>query len=365
MHATRRSILTLGSALVFASHLFAQVNRPTPQRDVFVVGADTAIGDPLLGFKPTRVEYPHVPMDLSGRRELVRAILMEQGFAHRVLPLGAPGLTMHANGRLTVDGETLKRSLYKNGTCAGAGDRVMVTDISVLADRIEVDVNGGPYLPHRFLRHLSINGAPLAGDGQVGEQPTGTRITLLFEGQTPRLSAAELKALLEPVLDFGLKNAEQAYADTLPEAIKKAIDEHDVMVGMSRRMVLASLGQPESKLRERAADGVTGEVFEEWIYGRSPQSIRFVRFRGDTVVLMKLAALGKPLEVHDHDEVAGYRDPALTREVALGDTKTTKDGEEQPSRAPSLKTPAEQTPSNLSAPRPQDKSSSRSFFSAL
>ena len=74
---------------------------------------------------------------------------------------------------------------------------------------------------------------------------------------------------------------------------------------MNRRMVLASLGQPESKLRERASDGNTGEVFEEWIYGHTPQSIRFVKFRGDRVILMKLAALGKPLEIHDRDELAG------------------------------------------------------------
>ncbi|MGI4758021.1 MAG: hypothetical protein ACRYGF_14360 [Janthinobacterium lividum] len=345
------SVLCIAS---LASPAWSQTSRPTPQRDVFVVGADTAFGDPLLGFTPTRVEYTHAPMDLSGRRELVRALLMEQGFAHRTLPLGAPGLAMHANGRLTVDSETLKRRMYKDGSCAAAGDRVMVTDISVLSDRIYVDVNGGPYLPHRFLRHLSINGAPLAGDGQVGEQPTGTRITLLFEGQTPRLSASELKALLEPLLDFGLKNAEQAYADTLPEPVKKAIEEHEVMVGMSRRMVLASVGQPESKLRERATEGSSGEVFEEWIYGHSPQSTRFVRFRGDRVILLKLAALGKPLEIRDHDELAGYRDPSLTHEIALGDAKPGVDGDQHGAKAPSLKAPADSLPSDPGKGRTSD-----------
>ena len=345
--------VSLLAVLCSATPVRAQGTGPTPQRDVFVVGADTAIGDPLLGFKPTRVEYTHEPMDVSGRRELVRMLLMEQGFAHRALPLGAPGLVLHANGRLTVDGDTLKKRMYKNGESVAAGDRIMVTDISVLADRIYVDVNGGPYLPHRFLRHLSINNMPVAGDGQVGESPTGTRITLLFEGRTPRVSGAELKALLEPLLDFGLKNAEQAYADTLPEPVKRAIDEHEVMVGMSRRMVLASLGQPESKLRERASDGSSGEVFEEWIYGRTPQSMRFVRFRGDRVILMKLAKLGKPLEVHDHDELAGYRDPALTHEISLGDAASKGKGDDDatPAKAPSLRTPGEH-PEDDTAPAP-------------
>ncbi len=327
---------------------------PLPQRDVFVVGPDTSVGDPLLGFKPTRVEYTQQPMDMDGRRELVRMLLMEQGFAHRALPLGAPGLEIHANGRLTVDNDTLKKRMFKDGMSAAAGDRVMVTDIRVLADRIDIDINGGPYLPHRFLRHISVNNMPLAGDGIMGEKPTGTRISLLFEGRTPRVSAAEVKALLEPLLDFGLKNAEQAYADTLPDPIRQAIVEHQVLVGMNRRMVLASLGPPDSKLRERASESTDGEVFEEWIYGKTPQSIRFVRFRADRVVLMKLAALGKPIEVHDRDELAGYRDPTLTREVSLGDAKSgSAEGEAKP-KAPSLKLPSERPPEKaIPAPTPK------------
>lgn len=316
---------------------------PTPQRDVFVVSPDTAIGDPLLGFKPTRVEYTQEPMDTTGRRELFRMLLMEQGFAHRSLPLGAPGLTLHANGKLTVENQELKQRMFKDGMTAAAGDRILVTDVVVLADRINIDINGGPYLPHRFLRHININGIQLAGDGQVGERPTGTRITLLFEGHTPRVSAAEVKALLEPLLDFGIKSGEQAYADTLPDPIRNAISEHEVLVGMNRRMVLASLGPPESKLRERATEGNDGEVFEEWVYGKTPQTIRFVRFRADRVVLLKTAALGKPIDVRDKDELAGYRDPALLREVPLGgDGKArTNDEDAPPRKAPSLRLPDE------------------------
>ncbi len=326
---------------------------PQQTRDVFVVGANTAIGDPLLGFKPTRVELTDEPMDISGRRDLIRNLLMEQGFAHRALPLGAPGLVLHANGRLTVDSETLKQREYKHGQSVAAGDRVMITDIKVMVDRIDIDINGGPYPPHRWLRHIQVNGAVLAGDGIEGEMATGTRITLLFEDLTPRVSAAEVKALLEPLLDFGLKNAEQAFADTLPEPIRKAVNEHEILVGMNRRMVLAALGQPESKLRERVAEDSSGEVFEEWIYGHTPQTIRFVRFRGDRVILMKIAALGKPIEIHDHDEMASYRDPALTHEIDLGDAKpTAEDPEATPLKAPSLHLPGEKPTKDGALPRP-------------
>ncbi len=316
-----------------------QATGPSQQRDVFVVGRETAIGNPLEGFRPTRVDMPVEAMDVSGRRELTRMLLAELCFAHQPLPLGAPGLEMHANGRLTVDGQELQKRLYEKGMSADRGDRVVVTDIAVLRDRIQVDVNGGPYLKHRFLRHISVNDMPISGNGDMTQRATGTRITLLFEGPTPRVTAAELKALLEPLLDFGLKTSEQAYADTLPAPIKKAIDEHNIMVGMNKRMVLASLGQPESKLRERAADSATGEVFEEWVYGHTPQTIRFVRFRGDRVILLKTAALGKSIAVLDKDELAGYRDPSTVHTVALGDSGISDGG-----KGPSLKTAGESLP---------------------
>lgn len=329
--------ILLGTFLVLTGigQVCAQTPGPVPQRDVFVVGRDTAIGNPLEGFRPARVELPATPMDAAGKRELLRMLLAELGFAHQPLPLGAPGLTMHANGRLTTDAADLQKRLYEKGMCADRGDRVMVTDIAVERDRILIDLNGGPYLKHRFLRHISVNNMPLAGDGQMGERATGTRITLLFEGQTPRVSAAELKSLLEPLLDFGVKSGEQAYADTLPAPIKKAIDEHDVLVGMNKRMVLASLGQPETKMRERASEASSGEVFEEWVYGHTPQTIRFVRFRGDRVILLKTAALGKPLDVRDKDQLAGYRDPASMHTIALGDHNSSDE------KGPSLRKPGE------------------------
>ena len=343
-------LLFFAAALtVYGTGAVAQSIGPTPQRDVFVVGRDTAIGNPLEGFHPTRVEIPTEAMDISGRRDLTRMLLAELGWAHQPLPLGAPGLILHANGRLTVDSAELQKRLYEHGMCADRGDRIMVTDITVLKDRIQVDVNGGPYLKHRFLRHISVNDMPLAGDGQMGERPTGTRITLLFEGPTPRLTAAELKSLLEPVLDFGVKTSEQAYSDTLPAPIKKAIEEHEVLVGMNKRMVLAALGQPESKMRERAQDSSTGEVFEEWVYGHTPQTIRFVRFRGDRVILLKTAELGKSIATIDKDQLGEYRDPSTLHTIALGDAPAADSGS-----APSLKSPKERLPDEKGTPRRSD-----------
>ena len=119
----------------------------------------------------------------------------------------------------------------------------MITTVTVKDDRIVLDINGGPYLKHRILRHVDLNGIPLVPDD--GAQVTGFRLTLLFEGGLPEISAPEVKALLDPVIDFGVKSSGEAYADSLPAFLKDAIAQHDVLVGMDRKMVLAAMGAPQ------------------------------------------------------------------------------------------------------------------------
>ena len=55
---------------------------------VFVVGEKTATADIATDFHATRVELSSKPLNELGRRELIRDLEAEQGFAHRPLPLG-------------------------------------------------------------------------------------------------------------------------------------------------------------------------------------------------------------------------------------------------------------------------------------
>ena len=105
-------------------------------------------------------------------------------------------------------------------------------------------------------------------------------------------------------------------------------------------MVLAALGAPESKIREQPSGDVNGGRYEEWIYGHIPQTVRFIRFVGDRVTVVEVAALGKPVEVHDKDEMAGYAAPVPTREIALGDRKPNS-SESSPAPPPTLRTAGE------------------------
>jgi hypothetical protein len=308
---------------------------------VFVVGEKSATADIATDFKPTRVPLPEGKLTERGRRELIRNLEAEQGFAHRALPVSA-GITLQANGALTPGPAEYRKLIYEKGQAAAPGDRVVITSMEIKGDRIVVDFNGGPYAKHRFLRHVSVNDAPVTS-GDLAETATGSRITLVFEGGVPEVSAPEVKALLEPLIDFGVKTSEQAYADTLPPVLKEAIAAHDVLVGMNHRMVLAALGQPESKMREQQSSDPSGGRYEEWIYGHVPQTIRFVRFVGDRVTVVEIAALGKPIEIHDKDEMGGFTPGAPTRDVALGDQQPTG-SEDKPAAPPSLRLPGEAPP---------------------
>jgi hypothetical protein len=307
---------------------------------VFVVGEKTATAGVSTQFTPTNFPLPGGHLSERGQRDLVRNLEAEQGFAHRALPMGA-GLTLEANGALSPDPEKYRKMLYQKGQSSAVGDRVIVTALTFKGDRIIVDLNGGPYAKHRFLSHVSFNDAPVT---QPTAQATGSRVTLVFKGGIPEISAPEVKALLTPVIDFGAKSSAEAYAETLPAPLKDAIALHNVLVGMDQRMVLAALGAPESKVREHEANNSDGAKYEEWIYGHVPQTVRFVRFRGDRVVLVKICALGKPIEIHSLDEMDGYTAPTPTREIALGDKQPDDSGHASP--PPSLRQPGEPVPAN-------------------
>ena len=312
---------------------------------VFVVGEKSATADIATDFTPTNLPLPTDQLSERGRRELVRNLEAEQGFAHRALPMGA-GITLHANGALSPSAADYRKMIYEKGQSAAPGDRVIITAMTIKGDRIIFDLNGGPYAKHRFLSHIQLNDNPVVAS--TGEQPTGARVTLVFSGAVPEISAPEVKALLDPVIDFGVKSSDQAYADTLPPKLKDAIAAHEVLVGMNHRMVLAALGAPESKVREQQSGDPNGARYEEWIYGHVPQTVRFVRFVGDRVTVVEIAALGKPVEIHDKPEIQDSDIPANMREIALGDRKP--DGPEgtaaQPA-PPSLRKPGEaaETPS--------------------
>ena len=305
---------------------------------VFVVGEASATDGIKTDFTPTHVPLSKDKLTERGRRDLIRNLEDEQGFAHLPLPVTA-ALKLDANGPLSPGPAEYRQLLYSKGQAVEMGGRVMITSMEFKGDRIILDLNGGPYVKHRFLRHIQLNDNNVVNQ-TVMDQATGSRITLVFPGYIPDISAPEVKSLLSPLIDFGVKNSAEAYADTLPPLVKNSIQAHQVLVGMNRRMVLAALGEPENKVREHQNDDPNAPVYEDWIYGHVPQTVRFIRFDGDRVTRVEIAALGKPMEIHDKDEMGGYNPPTPTREISLGDRQEDS-GHKAP---PTLRKPGEPIP---------------------
>ncbi len=331
----------MGSRVRLASAIACTLLWRTPQvrSQVFVVGMKTATADVTTEFQPTHVALPQQPLDERGRLDLIRNLEAEQGFAHRELPLGA-GLTLLANGHMTPREDEYKRMLYQKGQSAAPGERVEISALQFKGDRIVVDFNGGPYAKHRFLSHISLNNMPLA---QQGPLATGCRVTLVFEGGVPEVTASEVKALLDPVVDFKAKSSAEAYADTLPPKVREAIEAHEILVGMNRKMVLASMGEPKTKHREHLKAGDDDSaLYEEWIYGDPPRDTQFVRFQHDRVVRLEIAALGKPVEIREKNEAGTERSPTLTaRTIVNGDQHAAGEESRAQTGAPTLRRPGE------------------------
>lgn len=332
----RRSTRLLITLPVFLASVVAY---KAASAQVFVVGLKSATEDVVTEFHATHVELPQQPLDQRGRLDLIRNLEAEQGFAHRELPMGS-GLVLVANGNMEPRDAEYKKMLYEKGQSAGPGERVEITALQFKPDAIVVDFNGGPYGKHRFLSHIEINNIQLA---PTPAPSTGFRITLVFEGGVPAVSAAEVKALLDPIVDFKARSSVEAYTNTLAPKVKLAVESHDILVGMDRQMVLASVGAPLTRHRERVdSTADTGPTYEEWIYGQTPEPIRFVRFRNGHVVRLEIAALGKPIEVHDKNELGTAAPPALlARTIANGDNQPDPTGDKPMTHPPTLRLPGE------------------------
>jgi hypothetical protein len=297
---------------------------------------------------PTDVKLSSEPMTTVDRERLVRFLESEQGFAVRPLPIA--NLTLRANGQMDPGGDKYIDLLHSKGMAAKPGDRVVVTDIKVEDNRIVVDLNNGPEHKHKYLRHVSIGMDPYADNPVVEDDPppTGSRVTLVFPSKLPDLTGEQVEQLLKPVIDFGVKSQAEAFAESLPDFLRKAILEHRVLVGMDQDMVLYAKGQPLQKIREQE----NGKPVVIWMYGQAPDPVEFVRFHGDFVMRVEIAKVGQPIQVQTASEMDGYwgNQPSVAANqhtVQEGDRAAQDIRDENVTgAAPSLRTPGEKLPSD-------------------
>jgi hypothetical protein len=246
------------------------------------------------GQTPTQHGAKKTTLQESSKLELIRYVSGEFAKAAKSLPAGKEGFLLYVEK--PVNQELLQRAVATHGAAVHAGEQVQITKLEFRDHTIVVDVNGGGRGKRRFLDHVQIGmggGVPTMRStteaqevGPPGLQPgAGSTLFLEFNKSIPDLSPEDLKQLLSPFLDFAKqRSASVQWFDTLPTDIKKAIQERTARIGMDREMVVAAIGKPAHKVRERDSEG---NEIEDWIYGTPPDRTVFVRFTGDKVTSIK------------------------------------------------------------------------------
>ena len=232
----------------------------------------------------------------QSKLDLIRYVSGEFAKATRNLPAGKEGFLLYVDKPLSP--ELLERAVATHGAAVHVGDAAQITKLEFHDHSIAVDVNGGGRGKKHWRDHIQIGmggsiptartttTTPQEGNGPPGMQPgMGSTIYLEFTKTIPDLTPDELKKILAPFLDFAKqRSASVQWVDTLPPEMKKAIQERRPTVGMDREEVVAAIGKPEHKVRERDSEG---NDIEDWIYGQPPSKTVFVRFMGDRVTSIR------------------------------------------------------------------------------
>ena len=233
------------------------------------------------------------PLRESSKLSLIRFVSGEFAKAVKALPAGKQGFIVYVGKPPNT--ELLDRAVATHGAAVNTGDNVQITKLEFRGHQIIVDLNGGGRGKHHWRDHLQIGiggGYPTMRStstqegGPPGLQPgAGSTIFLEWSKPVPDMTPADLKQLLSPFLNFEKeRSASVHWVDTLPPEMKKAIQERRPVVGMDREELIAAMGKPDHKVRERDSEG---NDIEDWIYGQPPSKTVFVRFTGDHVTSIK------------------------------------------------------------------------------
>ena len=224
----------------------------------------------------------------ESRLALVRYIHGEFARAVRPLPSLKKGFRIKAGQ--PVNEEAL-RNAGSRTVAANPGDTVQITRIEFREKEIVLDINGGSKERKRLRDRIqvSVGGLPSVQTTQEAQTPgyqrAGATLIIDFDGPVPDITPDEFKAFLSGYLDFSKqRSAAVHWVDTLPPEFQQAIKDKRATVGMDREMVIAAMGRPEHKVRERDAEGMETE---DWIYGHPPGKTIFVKFAGEKVIAVR------------------------------------------------------------------------------
>jgi len=279
------------------------------------------------------------------RRDIIRSLLAEPVYIHRVFPMGRSGIRIE-NGRVTPGEAEVRQMAAQTGVAAKPGDRAKITDIHFLSHSIVFELNGGPVKKKKWYERLEVSAAggtaSPGGGGPVDESKLytnaqGSFVLLQFKDHIPALTPEQVKSMLEPAFDFKAGSVAEAFEHAMPPKIADAIKNHRALVGMDRDMVQFAKGRPPRRYRDRDGD----IEYEEWIYGQPPEQVEFIRFVGETVARIEIMQVDGQKVVRNTNEV-GDLNAALSENAKVNQQKPAED-DSSTRAAPSLMRPGEAT----------------------
>lgn len=221
----------------------------------------------------------------DSRIKIIRTLGSEYVALKIPLPINKTGLTVNSNGEF--DWKRNEEASLSAGQFIAPGITVQITKINILPNKIVFEINGGgSRKKKRFLEHIQVGssgGGRTLADPTSDAPPQGSYVNIQFAKTIPELSPEEIRQILSNVLDFSTKSAVKSFIESVPEEFQEAVKEKKAVVGMDKDLVMAALGRPLRKIRERK-----GEVeSEEWVYGEKPQKVIFVTFQSGKVISVK------------------------------------------------------------------------------
>ena len=239
---------------------------------------------------PAQKPADHSAKSLQPQSRLLLIRFVDGEFARVVQPLpgGKKGYKLPAGKPL--DMKKLSDALRLYGTAAGQGDTVQITGIDFRPDAIVVRINGGGKKHFNWREHIqvgmgNVSTPPPQAESYAQHEIPGATLVLDYPRGVPDMGPDDLKHDLSVMLDFSKQHSSAVnWIDTLAPQFQEAIKNEKAIVGMDSEMVLAAMGRPEHKVRERDPEG---HDTEDWIYGTPPSRTTFVTFEGDTVIRVK------------------------------------------------------------------------------
>jgi hypothetical protein len=278
------ALLALGADVPDATHF----RTPLPGLpSLSSLPAASALPDIFMAVDQHGVNQP-TGLKPASRLAIVRFVGGEFAKAVQPLPGGKNGFKITVGK--PVDDKSLKAAVKSRGAAVNPGSTVQITAIEFRAKEIVFQINGGGKKKFRLGEHIQVG----VGGGTVNPtnsapataaEPRGATLILDFGEPLPDMSPDDLKQDLSAVLDFSREHSATVnWVDTLPPQFKQGIKDRQAVVGMDHEMVIAALGRPDHKVRERDPNG---DETEDWIYGSPPAKTLFVTFAGDKVIRVK------------------------------------------------------------------------------